>query len=371
MRRPAIHLVMVLLPVLAGCGGGGKDAADRHDASDGPRLIPIVENRKWGFIDLEGTTVVSPQYELVDGFVEGRARVLADGFWGFLDETGRMAIEPKFDSVVSFNEGLAAVGIGGAWGYIDTSGTPVVPIRYQHASKFSEGLGCVRENDLYGFVDRSGAMVIEPRFAAPGTFESGIARMTDDGKRWAFLLPDGTLLNDTWYEGTEVMSEDIAGFKQGGKWGYLRRTGEILVEPRFDFVGPFVDGIARAGIPTRAEWEFLDADGRTVIPPGYDMAMNFSEGLAPVRKDGRWGLIDAQNRVVYDFADQVAFMGFDHGLCAIRIGEKWGFLDRSLKVVIPPQFDEVGHFHGPYAPARNGKTRLYIRRDGTVLWQER
>ena len=46
-----------------------------------------------------------------------------------------------------------------------------------------------------------------------------------------------------------------------------------------------------------------------VIEPQFDDELDFNEGLAPIEKDG-----------------------------------KWGFIDKNGKVVIEPQFGEVGQF---------------------------
>lgn len=43
-------------------------------------------------------------------------------------------------------------------------------------------------------------------------------------------------------------------------------------------------------------WGFLDASGRMVIEPVYDRVMAFAQGLAAAHKDGKWGFIDLQGQ---------------------------------------------------------------------------
>ena len=67
------------------------------------------------------------------------------------------------------------------------------------------------------------------------------------------------------------------------------------------------------------------------------------KGLRRVKKDGKWGFIDKNGKVViepqYDFAEP-----FSEGLGKVKKDGKWGFIDKSGKVVIEPQFDDVECF---------------------------
>ena len=44
-------------------------------------------------------------------------------------------------------------------------------------------------------------------------------------------------------------------------------------------------------------WGFVDKSGQTVINPQFDRAEVFADGLAPVRM-GRWGYVDPSGKVV-------------------------------------------------------------------------
>ena len=42
----------------------------------------------WGFIDRKGKTVITPRFDQVDSFEQGKARVLLDGRWKSIDRQG-------------------------------------------------------------------------------------------------------------------------------------------------------------------------------------------------------------------------------------------------------------------------------------------
>ena len=63
-------------------------------------------------------------------------------------------------------------------------------------------------------------------------------------------------------------------------WGYIDTTGEMMIEPGFDNVGNFSEGLAAARI--NFKHGFIDRKGEWVIEPRFDWAWDFSEGLAAV-----------------------------------------------------------------------------------------
>jgi len=111
------------------------------------------------------------------------------------------------------------------------------------------------------------------------------------------------------------------------------KPGTIVINPQFDSVGSFSDGLAavRIGDSTTGKWGFIDKTGRIVIHPQFGIAAPFSDGLAAVKigdfNTGKAGLIDKTGRIVINpQLDDVGF--FSEGLAQVRIGDKWGFIAR-------------------------------------------
>ena len=135
---------------------------------------------------------------------------------------------------------------------------------------------------------------------------------------------------------------------EGGKWGFIDRTGRFRIPPRYNGAGQFSEGVAYAWF-----WEgerkrdgIVDASGRfTRLPEVNDYRFIFHDGLArfqtPSGQERKYGYMNRAGRVVIppQFRDSGHF---SEGLAWVSVlkGQKWlyGFIDKTGKIVIEPQF---------------------------------
>ena len=101
--------------------------------SYGQELVKTqCENGKYGYKDKKtGKIVIACNYDYVEHFSEGLARVKLNGKWGFINKIGEEVITCKYDGVLWFSGGLAEVQLDGKWGCLNYTGFLVVPIEYK------------------------------------------------------------------------------------------------------------------------------------------------------------------------------------------------------------------------------------------------
>ena len=166
-----------------------------------------------------------------------------NGQWGYVTATGRLAIAPQFDRAYRFVDNRALIRTNGRFGFIDTTGSAVIPPEYAGAGSFSEGLAPVRQDSLWGFIDRAGTMVIQPRFG----LDTGTRALVspDSGRRPR--SPDGadTLLVPSGSTEGPYFAEGLARIRTHGTWGYIDRSGSVVIPLRFAQAWPFRNGRAR------------------------------------------------------------------------------------------------------------------------------
>ena len=116
----------------------------------------------------------------------------------------------------------------------------------------------------------------------------------------------------------------------GDKWGILTANGEQLAEVKFDSVGVFHDGLAVVKAAER--YGYIDRSGAIVIPIQWMAAYDFSEGLAALRVDKKhFQFIDTAGTVVIKSKKYDSVGRFRKGICRVVKGGKVKWIDTKGK----------------------------------------
>ena len=63
----------------------------------------------------------------------------------------------------------------------------------------------------------------------------------------------------------------LLSIKKDGKWGYMDKTGKVVIEPQFDGVRLFSEGLANVWIGDKEG--YIDKTGKIVINPQFDFVV--------------------------------------------------------------------------------------------------
>jgi hypothetical protein len=256
---------------------------------------------------------------------------------------------------------------GGRYGYIDRRGTVVIEPQFEHALDFADGLAQVWRRDRIEFIGPNCAT----RFSLPpdadlvrGPAEGMIWFRTSRDSRWGLFDEQGAVILEPKYDNVEVFSDGLAAVNigakldmtfrppwlRGGKWGYIDRLGKQVIPVSFARAGSFSGG--RALVGSDAGEQFIDKEGKVVISISGSGAGDFREGLAAVHSDaGVTRYIDNAGKVKFEVR------GYGHefheGLAVVGVpavgqdgfpSSKYGFIDKEGKIVIDARFAEASHF---------------------------
>ncbi|MGK0465971.1 WG repeat-containing protein [Clostridium sp.] len=124
-------------------------------------------------------------------------------------------------------------------------------------------------------------------------------------------------------------------------YGYVDKTGDFVIEPKFDNALSFYK--ERAWVSTNNKYGVINKKGNFLIEPLYDAIGSSTENATWVKLNGVWGLLDNNGKFImeprYDF-DSMEFYSED--LMAVTIYEKVGFVDKKGNMVIRPRFNGTG-----------------------------
>jgi len=75
--------------------------------------------------------------------------------------------------------------------------------------------------------------------------------------------------------------------RKEGKSGFIDGCGVERINPEYDSVFEFTEGLAR--VEKNKKYGYIDKNGKEAVPLLYDDAWFFKEGLSRVKLKWRWG----------------------------------------------------------------------------------
>lgn len=229
-----------------------------------------------GYIGKAGNVAIPAQFYSASSFSEGFAVVQDKKGYRYIDRLGKTVLEPNVELAYNFSEGMAKVKVGKKWGYLGKSGKVIIDAIFDQAYDFSNGLAVVgfdnsRAQDpnkpiLYGYIDKTGEIVIKPKFRNAQSFYEGLTRVNLDGKSMCIDKTGKKVCDLPGFLGD--FSEGLAAVhvKFGRRsWGYIDKTGKIVIEARFDEADTFEGGLAR--VKVNGKWGYIDDRGQYVWNP--------------------------------------------------------------------------------------------------------
>lgn len=267
--------------------------------------------------------------------------------WGYVNQKGEYVITPQFVDADFFRDGLArVVSSEGNVGFIDRNGKYVIEPKFKDATVFSEGLAFAVSDGGYPIcIDKHGDTNFQFKFGEDvSLFSDGLAMFETKGGKCGYVDKTGKIVINPQYEAVRPFSEGLAAVRQGFLWGFIDKNGNIVIKPQFLMVSNFKD--SRALCRPNGQFglfqhdnDVIDTKGRQVF--GFDERfVDFEEGMVMIESDGEYGFISSDGKIKINPQYEYAFP-FSEGLAAIEQNGKWGFIDKSGKFVINPEFDGV------------------------------
>lgn len=264
-------------------------------------ITPVKIDNRYGFVDRTGNIIVKPIYDdawFFDNY--GRGFVSFDKHWGIIDKNGKLIVKPQFDNIVR-----------------DNTNTRILP-----------RILPIRKNNRVGYIDEYGSISIPPQFDS--------------------ALP--------FYDG------DRAAIAVAGSWGFIDRSGKIVISPKYTSIGPqrgrgdflksdptkgIFGKLGLAPVSINKEWGYIDKTGTQVIAPQFEAAGSFSEsGIAPAMRHGDklWGYIDRTGKFIiepqFDFADSFG----KNGVAWVSVGKLLKLIDvHGNELFSSPGLNDIGY----------------------------
>ena len=256
-------------------------------------VVRVKDKELWGLTTPEGRELTPCIYD--SAFAElfdGLSAVQRNGLWGFVDMMGKEVIPCQYDSVTDFEYERSLVLLDEQYGFIDTAGKEVTPLVYDMAYPFSDGLAWVRKDNKKGSINLDGKEVVPCQYDFVGECSEGLVAVRD-GKHRMFLNVNGEVeidLKDMDIDGVSVFKEGLCGVSKRNIWGFIDRTGELVIPikyywPYFNIDIQFENGVCL--FRSEENWRAvgcINRNGDIVLPAEYSQ-IDIEDGKLVAYKD--------------------------------------------------------------------------------------
>ena len=333
----------------------------KAEVADSTLLAPALDREKnlWGYIDLTGKWVISPEYKGVTAFY-GELAAACDpyGDCSVIDRSGKVLYSAfnkrSFTYVGRGSEGIINVALDldadQTMTYINSEGKAAIDI-----SKLPKSSGVSYQKKDYLAVAtpfRNGKAAVM-RITNQALVEKGkdpveMAYFIDTEGSVTAGLPQGLDVSLNGFD--ENMRIVISNSE--GLCGLADENGAIVLSCNYLKV-LHCDGDLYLVCDQNGFWGYYDKDGNSVIEFKYKDALPFSEGLAAVNDGTGWGFINEQGVAVIacqfdsvaalktaENGDQESSGAYSSGIAVVQKGVYWGIIDQNGNILIAAETEE-------------------------------
>ncbi|HRP03210.1 MAG TPA: WG repeat-containing protein [Candidatus Kapabacteria bacterium] len=309
----------------------------------------------------------------------------ANNHWGYINDNGDTIIKPIYDDAYFFEFGMAIIRKNDKFGIINKKNEIIIVPSYDYVCIYSERwlVGMINHQSYIHDMQKDTVYFYD--YETAGIWNNKTLIMADINKKVFLLVIDSMkiirtecddiiLPRKSFYYGEEEYSHKYSRFNnesindnigiiiKNNKVGYIKQTGEIIVEPKYDFAYFFQGN--RGIFKLNNKWGIINEFGNEIITPKYDVI--FQELKLT---DDKINNISFQIKQKYYFLEKSYFenIPFHEGLARVNLKDKWGFIDTNGIEVVKPEYDYVDNFTDLYALVNYNNKYGIINKKGELI----
>ena len=339
--------------------------------------IKVQNGGKYGLINMEGAEILPCEYDEITALqgVENALLVSKDGNYGIVNDEGKTLLPTEYAEIQGLGDkttdGFIVKNANGKYGVVDTSNGQVLETKYDGVSKIHEGdYNVVTDGGKQKVVKKDGTESLNGSYdeivAILKNSENGV--IFKKNNKYGVMNLSGESTIKATYDDLKEAKTGVFIAKTGDNYGIIDLEGNTLVEFKYrnitynekadlyitedeNYNNEVLDGnyeVKQTGMVTDLD----DEKGYIEIrQDGEYKYYNFkfeeekesdiftSNTLFVSKKDGKYGFVDKDGKVVVDYIYDDVTSQNAFGYAGIKKDGKWGSIDRTGKVVQEPTYD--------------------------------
>lgn len=354
-------------------------------------VLKVYKNEKCGLINLSGKEITNIEYDEITSIsgIQNAYKVKKDNKYGIIDSDGKNVIETQYadiDIIGKDNKsGYIIKNDSGKYGIVDYSNSQLLEAKYDSIEKvYGNDMYVVTISGKQKIVKKDGSDVITTGFDAIKQILSNQenAVIFTKSSKYGVMSTTGEILINPEYDYLKETKTGIFIAKKGEKFGIINSNKEEKV--KFDYTNITYNEKADIYVAETTDFNanILNGNLETKIT-GILVEMNVDKGYIKIRtddkykyynlkfeekqesdiftdrtlfldkKDGKYGFIDKNGKVVVEYLYDDATEQNSYGFAAIKKDGKWGSIDAKGKVIQEPIYnlddyvliDFIGRWH--------------------------
>lgn len=260
-------------------------------------IFVTKRNGKYGAVNLEGTTVLYPEYDNV--YTGGMyLNALKDKDIFIFDLNGNKIETNEVSKTKTENANYyITIDKNNKYKVVDSKDNIIIDNDYTYIEYLPGDYFIVERDSKSGIIDSNGKSVIELKYDSISRInETDILQMEKDRNIALYNLNmkeivsmDNAIVKEVKDEKAYILLYSDTDFK------YLDRNGNILTSQNLFENNPlFAKNI-------NGKWGFVDKEGNLKVQNDYELVTDFNKyGFAGIKKDGKWGSINQNGEIVQE-----------------------------------------------------------------------
>ena len=354
-------------------------------------ILKIQKDGKYGLVDLDGKEVIPVEYDEITSIpqIENSFKVKKDDKYGIVDSDGKTVIQPQYADIDILGEdnksGFIVKNDAGKYGIVDYSNTLILEAKYDAIEKvYGNDMYVVTTDGKQKLVNKSGEDILTQGFDSIKQIlanQENAVIFIKSGK-YGVMKTSGETVIEAQYDNLEETKIGTFIANQNGKYGIINTNKEEKLSFEYNSItfsekadiyvaedSNFNAKILNSNLETKAEGILIELNENK----GYiklrqndsykyynfkfeekqesDIFQNRTLFLS--KKDGKYGYVDKNGKVIVDYIYDDAMEQNDYGFSAVKKDGKWGSIDSKGNVIQEPIYnldnylliDFIGRWH--------------------------
>lgn len=151
---------------------------------------------------------------------------------------------------------------------------------------------------------------------------------------------------------------DLFPVKRGGLWGFIDRSGQVVIQPKYDLVEPF--GSNRFAKAKKGEKVLvIDRLGASLDGLEFEDLEVIDDSTLAVSVNKKWGAATMDGTPLFEPRFQRVKGADSPDFFRVQYAGRWGMVNRAGKELVPAQFDSVGYNGVIFVPKKDSLYGIY------------